>query len=361
MCQAGDVYSQHGVEKESDMKITRVGVDIAKQVFQVHGTDRWGRALWKRQLRRTGWLKAVSEKLEPGCEIGMEACSGAHHWARQLRSRGFEVKLIPPQYVKPYVKSQKNDVTDAEAICEAMSRPGMRYVAAKSVEQQDIQSIHRVRTSVVGQRTAQANQIRGLVAEYGLVAPKQLGALRKAIPDWLEDAENELTDRFRALLHSLWTELQRLDERVDEFDREIEVISETHPDARRLKQLRGVGPLIATALVARLGDGSHFGRGREAAASLGLTPRHHGTGGKNRLMSITKQGDRYLRSILIHGARSAVSQAHRKDDRLSRWVTELKQRRHANVAAVALANKTVRVAWAMLRNGTDFEPAKAAA
>ena len=343
------------------MEITRVGIDIAKNVFQVHGCDQSGRAVWRRQLRRSVWLRAVTEKLEPGCEIGMEACSGAHHWARELRSRGFEVKLIPPQYVRPYVKSQKNDATDAEAICEAMSRPGMRYVAAKSIEQQDIQAIHRVRSSVVGQRTAQGNQIRGLVAEYGLVAPQQLGSLRKAIPDWLEDAENKLTDRFRALLHSLWAELLRLDERIAELNREIEVIAETHPDARRLKQLCGVGPLIATALVARFADGSHFKRGREAAASVGLTPRHHGTGGKNRLMSITKQGDRYLRSILIHGARSAVSQAHRKNDRLSRWVTELKQRSHTNVAAVALANKTVRVAWAMLRNGTDFEPALAVA
>lgn len=343
------------------MEITRVGIDIAKNVFQVHGSDQLGRAVWRRQLRRSVWLRAVTEKLEPGCEIGMEACSGAHHWARELRSRGFEVKLIPPQYVKPYVKSQKNDATDAEAICEAMSRPGMRYVAAKSIEQQDIQAIHRVRSSVIGQRTAQGNQIRGLVAEYGLVAPQQLGSLRKAIPGWLEDAENKLTDRFRALLHSLWAELLRLDQRIAELNREIEVIAETHPDAKRLKQLCGVGPLIATALVARFGNGSHFKRGREAAASVGLTPRHHGTGGKNRLMSITKQGDRYLRSILIHGARSAVSQAHRKNDRLSRWVTELKQRSHTNVAAVALANKTVRVAWAMLRNGTNFEPALAVA
>jgi len=286
----------------------------------------------------------------------MEACSGAHHWARELKSRGFEVKLIPPQYVKPYVKSQKNDATDAEAICEAMSRPGMRFVSIKTVEQQDIQAIHRVRSSVVGQRTAQGNQIRGLVAEYGLVAPQQLSALRKAIPDWLEDAENGLTDRFRRLLHGLWRELLTLDERIKELDHEIECIADAHPDAKRLKQLQGVGPLIATALVARFGDASHFKRGREAAASVGLTPRHHGTGGKNRLMGITKQGDRYLRSILIHGARSAVSQAHRKDDRLSRWVTELKQRSHTNVAAVALANKTVRVAWAMLRNGTDYEP-----
>lgn len=265
------------------------------------------------------------------------------------------------QFVKPYVKSQKNDATDAEAICEAMSRPGMRYVATKTVEQQDVQAPHRVRSSVVGQRTAQANQIRGLVAEYGLVAQQHLNSLRKAIPDWLEDAENGLTDRFRALLHGLWPKLLRLDERLQAFDDEIARIAEAHPDAKRLKQLQGVGPLIATALVARFGDASHFKRGREAAASIRLTPRHHGTGGKNRLMSITKRGDRYLHSILIHGARSVVSQSHRKDDRLNRWATELKQRSHANVAAVALANKTVCIAWAMLRYGADYQPELAVA
>jgi transposase len=360
MCQAG--YSTTSKEeKESAMEITRVGIDIAKNVFQVHGVDASGTAIWTRQLRRNQFLTSLILKLEPGCEVGMEACSGAHHWARQLRSKGFSVKLLPPQYVKPYVKRQKNDAIDAEAICEAMSRPGMRYVAIKTVEQQDIQSIHRVRASVVGQRTAQANQIRGLVSEYGLVAPRQLGSLRKAIPDWLEDAENELTPRFRALLRGLWCELQHLDQRIAELDKQIEQLSEEHPDAKRLKQLQGVGPLVATALVARLGDASHYRRGREAAASIGLTPRHHGTGGRNRLMSITKQGDRYLRSILIQGARNAVRQAHRKDDRLSRWVTELAARRHPHIAAVALANKTVRVAWAMLNHRSDYQVELAAA
>ena len=343
------------------MKITRVGVDLAKSVFQVHGVDRSGQCVWKRQLKRSSWLKVLTEKLEPGCEIGMEACGGAHHWARELERRGYRVKLIAPQFVKPYVKSQKNDATDAEAICEAMSRPGMRTVGIKTLEQQDIQSIHRVRSSLIGQRTAQANQIRGLVAEYGLVAPKQLGPLRRAIPDWLEAAENGLTDRLRVLLHGLWDALLQVDERIASLDQEIDVIANTHPDAKRLKQLQGVGPLVATALVARFGDGRHFNRGRQAAASVGLTPRCHGTGGKNRLMGITKQGDPYLRSILIHGARSAVTHAHRKEDRLSRWATELKDRSHMNVAAVALANKTVRVAWAMLRNGTDYDPELAVA
>ena len=291
----------------------------------------------------------------------MEACSGAHHWARELQSRGYDVKLIAPQLVKPFVKSQKDDARDAEAICEAMSRPGMRYVALKTIAQQDIQAVHRVRSELLSHRTAKANQIRGLVAEYGLVAPKQLGPLRAAIPGWLEDAENGLTARFRALLHVLWDDLNTLDQRIKALDAEVDVIADTHPDAKRLQQLRGVGPLIATALVARFGDASHFNRGRQAAASVGLTPRHHGTGGKNRLLSITKQGDRYLRSILIHGARAVVSQAKQRDDRLSLWVTGLAQRSHTNVAAVALANKTVRMAWAMLRNAADYNPELAVA
>lgn len=271
------------------------------------------------------------------------------------------MKLIPPQFVKPYVKSLKNDAADAEAICEAMGRPGMRFVAIKTLEQQDLQALHRVRSSLMAQRTAQVNQIRGLVAEYGLVAPKQLASLRRAVPDWLADAENGLTDRFRGWLHGLWDELLRVDGRIKALDREVEPIAASHPAAKRLQQLRGVGPLVATALVARLGDGRHFNRGREAAACIGLTPRHHGTGGKNRLMGITKRGDAYLRSILIHGARSAVSVAERHEDRLSRWVSELKRRSHTNVAAVALANKTVRIAWAMLKNGTDYEPERAVA
>ena len=338
------------------MKLSRIGIDLAKNIFQVHGVDAHGKLVWKRRLKRNQWLRVLLDKAEPSCVIGMEACGGAHHWARELQSRGYTVKLIPPQFVKPYVKSQKDDAKDAEAICEAMSRPGMRFVSVKTVEQQDIQSIHRVRSLLMSERTAKANQIRGLVAEYGLIAPQHVGPLRQAIPAWLEDADNGLTDRFRSLLHELWKELLRLDQRRTALDAQIQHISDSHPDAKRLKQLRGVGPLVATALVARLGDGRHFKRGRQAAASVGLTPRHHGTGGKNRIYGITKQGDSYLRSILIHGARSVVSHAKRRDDRLSLWLTELAARSHTNVAAVALANKTVRIAWVMLRHGTDYDP-----
>lgn len=342
-------------------KLSRVGVDLAKNVFQLHGVDRHGESAWRRRLTRNDWLKVLLDKVEPGCTIGMEACTGAHHWARELQAKGFTVKLIAPQFVKPYVKSNKNDANDAEAVCEAMSRPNMRFVAVKTVEQQDIQAAHRIRSELIGHRTAKANQIRGLVAEYGLVAPQQMARLRAAVPAWLEDAENGLTNRFRWLLSGLWNDLQTLDQRVAELDYEIEGIAQSDPVAKRLQQLRGVGPLIATALVAAVGTAEQFANGRQMAASLGLTPKQHSSGGKVRLLGISKRGDAYLRSILIHGARSVIRTAKHKDDRLSQWVTSLAARRHPNVAAAALANKTVRIAWAMLRHGTDYQPDRVAA
>ena len=338
------------------MKLSRVGVDLAKNVFQLHGVDRHGKLVWKRRLSRAKWLQVLLKQVEPGCEIGMEACAGAHHWARELESRGYIVKLIPPQFVKPYVKSNKNDANDAEAICEAMSRPGMRFVTVKSVAQQDIQATHRIRSELMSQRTAKANQIRGLVAEYGLVAPRTLYALRAAIPDWLEDADNDLTDYFRSLLHGLWLDLVALDDRLRELDRAIEQLANSNPMTRRLQQLRGVGPMVATALIATVGDAGQYHKGRQMAASLGLTPRQCSSGDKQRLLGISKRGDVYLRTLLVHGARAVVSQAKHRDDRLSRWVTGIAQRRHPNVAAVALANKTARMAWAMLRNETDYDP-----
>ena len=339
------------------MKITRVGVDLAKQVFQVHGVNQAGRTIWKRQLKRSNWLQVLAQTLEPGCQIGLEACGSAHYWARELRSRGFDVKLIAPQFVKPFVKSLKNDVNDAEAICEAISRPHMRFVPIKTTEQQDLQALHRVRETLLRQRKAKANQIRGLVAEYGLVAPQSRRSLSLAIPTWLEDANNGLSATFRTLLQGLWEDLKGLDARQDELDQQLEAVANTHPDAKRLLKLRGIGPLTATALIAHFGDGRHFKRGKQAAASLGVTPKHHGSGGKNRLYGITKRGDPYLRCLLIHGARAVLSQAKRRDDHLSRWVTALAQRSHHNVATVALANKTARMAWAMLRYGTDYDPA----
>src|SRR5471032_123212 len=343
------------------MKIIRVGVDLAKSVFQVHGVDRSEKVVRRKKLGRAEWLAALLEKIEPGCEIGMEACGGAHHWARQLQMRGYTVKLIAPQFVKPYVKSNKNDANDAEAICEAMSRPSMRFVAIKTIEQQDFQATHRIRAGLIEQRTAKANQIRGLVAEYGLVAPKELLMLRRAIPCWLGDADNGLTARFRRLLDGLWDDLRALDGRVCQLDGEITAIATNEPSAVRLQQLRGVAPMIATALVVALGDARQFANGRQFAASLGLTPRQHSSGGKDRLLGISKRGDTYLRTLMVHGARSALRTAKSKEDRLSQWAVRLAERSHPNVAAIALANKTARMAWAMLRHGTDYQPNQAAA
>ena len=339
------------------MKITRVGIDLAKNVFQLHGVERSGKTIWKRRLSRDKWFKALLQNTEPGCEIGMEACAGAHHWARELMRKGYQVKIIAPQFVKPYVKSNKNDANDAEAICEAMSRPNMRFVQVKTTEQQDLQALHRVLYELKSHRTAKGNQIRGLVAEYGLVAPKQLTALRQAIPLWLEDAENGLSCSFRRLLKGLWNDLETFNERIKELNDEIEVIAKTHPVAQRLQQLRGVGPLIATAMIASVGSARQFTKGRQMAASIGLTPRQYSSGGKERLLGISKRGDAYLRCLLIHGARSVVAHAKHKEDRLSRWATQLCQRSHMNVAAVALANKTVRMAWVMMTKNVDYDPA----
>jgi len=338
------------------MKLSRVGIDLAKNVYQLHGVDRSGKTVWKRRLKRHQWLKVLLDKTEPGCVIGMEACASAHHWGRELQSRGYTVKLIPPQFVKPYIKSNKNDAKDAEAICEAMSRPNMRFVTVKNVEQQDIQATHRIRAELITQRTAKANQIRGLVAEYGLVAPKHMSSLRAAIPCWLEDAENGLTADFRSLLHGVWNDLLGLDDRVCEMDKLIKRLAENHEECVRLQQLRGVGAMISTAMIATVGDARQYHKSRQMAAAIGITPKQHSSGDRDRLLGISKRGDVYLRTLMIHGARAVVAAAKNKDDRLSRWVTAIATKRHPNVAAVALANKTARMAWAMLRHETDYDP-----
>lgn len=343
------------------MRIVRVGVDLAKDVFQLHGVDRDGKTVWQRKLNRNEWVKVLLDKIEPGCVIGMEACGGAHHWARLLQSKGFVVKLIAPQFVKPYVKSNKNDVNDAEAICEAMSRPHMRFVNIKSVEQQDIQATHRIRAALMDQRKAKSNQIRGLLSEYGLVAPREISHLRKAIPDWLEEMDNGLTDHLRRLLHGVWQDLLMLDQRIKALDQEIELLAANDPVAKRLQQLRGVGPMIATALLATVGDASQFDNGRQMAASLGLTPRQMSSGGKSKLLGISKRGDSYLRSLLVHGARSMIQIAKGKEDHLSLWVMRIANNRHPNIASVAMANKTVRIAWAMITKGVDYKAELASA
>ena len=336
------------------MNIKRIGIDIAKQVFQVHGVYDHEKVVLRKKLSRAQML-AYFQKL-PHCLIGMEACGSSHYWGRELQRMGHTVKLMAPQFVKPYVKSNKNDVNDAEAICEAVARPTMRFVAIKTIEQQDIQAAHRIRSELVHQRTAKVNQMRGLLGEYGLVVGQRIDVLRKALPLLLEDAENGLTVDFRILLQGLQQDIIMLDERVDEMDNKIKLLANNNEDAKRLLKIPGIGPITATALICAIGDGRQFKRGRDMAAWLGLTPRQHSSGGKDRLLGISKRGDAYLRTLLIHGARAVLRVAGNKDDPRSRWIQSLCGRRNKNIAAVALANKNARIVWALLTKKTDFLP-----
>jgi transposase len=338
-------------------EIKVVGIDLAKSVFHVHGVDEYGRIVVRKRMGRDK-LAAFMVQLPP-CLVGMEACGGSNDWARKLAAMGHDVRLISPQFVKPYVKSNKNDMADAAAICEAVSRPNMRFVPIKSVEQQDIQSLHRARSLAVSHRTAQANQTRGLLMEYGIVVAKSIAALRKGIPEILEDADNALSPMFRELLCGLWDEFLRLDARVAAYDAQIKHLSEQSEVCTRLMTIPGIGPMVSTALVAAVADGKAFKSGREMAAWLGLVPRQYSTGGKPRLLGISKRGDVYLRKLLIHGARAALRWADRKHDRRSRWVSELKERRGQNIAAVALANKTVRTAWVLMTRNEEYRTASA--
>ncbi len=336
------------------MQISRVALDLAKQVIQVHAVDRSGRAVVRKALKRAAVLPFFRDV--PPCEIGMEACSGAHHWGRQLQMMGHRVTLLPPQHVKPFVLGQKNDGNDAAAICTAMARVGMPTVPVKTWAQQDVQALHRVRAASVAERTATVNRIRGLLAEYGLVVAQGRHALRQALPSLLEDAENGLSFDFRQLLAELYDELVARDARVDQLTRRIEQQVRQDAAAQRLLQVPGIGPLTASALVTTVGDAGQFRNGRQMAAFLGLVPRQRSSGGKTRLLGIHKRGDSYLRGLLVHGARSVLRVATDKPDDRSRWLMAVAHRRHRNIATVAQANKMVRIAWAMLARNEHYRP-----
>jgi transposase len=323
-----------------------LGIDLAKQSFQLHGVGGQGHVVLRKKLSRNQ-LSAFVANLPP-CLIGLEACGGAHYWVRQFTQLGHCVRLIAPQFVKPYVKSNKNDAVDAEAICEAVQRPTMRFVPTKSIEQQDWQSLPRIRSQLVARRTAQANRVRGLLLEYGIVVPKGISYVRKAIPRILEDAENVLSALFRELLNELYGELVYLDKRIHSLEQKPVTLSALHEDCQRLLTVPGVGLLTATALIAAIGDVSVFKSGRELAAWLGLVPKQCSTGGKQTLLGISKRGDTYLRTLLIHGGRSVVRVAHKHPDKRSRWIGDIKQRRGENISNVAVANKNARIAWALL-------------
>ncbi len=336
------------------MKITTIGIDLAKSVFQVHGVDQRGKPVIVKRLRRKQMLTYFA-RLSP-CLVGMEACGGAHYWARKLQAQGHAVKLMAPQFVKPYVKANKTDAADAEAICEAVTRPSMRFVPIKNADQQAVLSLHRARQGFVKARTAQANQIRGLLAEYGITLPQGISHVANRLPEIVEDAENDLPGMFRSLLQRLVAHLRELNRQVQELEEQINAWHRANEASQKLAKIPGIGPLTASALTASIGDAKCFNNGRELAAWLGLVPRQHSSGGKTILLGISKRGDAYLRTLMIHGARSVIRVAERKTTLTDSWSTEMMKRRHSNVAAVARANKNARVVWALLVHGREYSP-----
>jgi len=334
------------------MTICYVGVDLAKDVFQLCGMTANRRVAFTRRIRRNQLLAQIAQL--PACQIGLEACTGAFYWQRQFERLGHQVKIISPQYVKPFVKGQKNDGNDAEAIAIALTQPTMRFVPSRSVEQQDIQALHRARQRLVNHRTATVCQIRGLLLDRGFPIRTSVRAVMRAIPELLEDADNGLSAMLRETIAELDDLVRDLTIRIQSFDRKIAAVFHSNADCQRIARVLGVGPKTATAIVAAVGDGREFKNGRHFSAWLGLVPRQHSSGDRRALLGITKRGDRHLRTLLVHGARAVVRTAQRKDDPFSTWVNELKARRGANKATVAVANKNARVIWALLRHGGEY-------
>ena len=334
------------------MNITTIGIDLAKTVFQIHGVDERGKVLLRKAVKRADLVKVLSAL--PPCLVGMEACGGAHYWARRLIEMGHTVKLMAPQFVKPYVKTNKNDARDAEAICEAVTRPTMRFVPVKDVEQQTVLALHRARQGFVVERTAQANQMRGLLYELGIVIPKGIRYIDKQLPEILEDAENGLPQISRALFARLFEHFQQLGNQVKELESQIKAWHKQSAASERIEAIPGIGALTASALVASIGDAKTFKSGRQLAAWLGLVPRQDSSGGKEKLLGISKRGDVYLRTLLIHGARAVLFHRMRQVEHQDGWLMKLRARRNPNVAAVALANKNARVVWALLAHGREY-------
>ena len=334
------------------MNITTLGIDIAKRVFQLHGIDSNGEVVLKQKVTRDKLLSIISNL--PKCLIGLEACGGSHYWAREFSKWGHTVRLMHPQFVKAYVKSNKNDALDAEAICEAVARPSMRFVPVKNIEQQDIQSIHRVRETLVKNRTQLANQIRGLLGEYGVVIPQGISYIRSELPIILENKDNKLSARALVLFRDLLEDFKTIDQKVKVYDNEIEIICKQDKACQRLTKVPGIGPLIATALVASISDGKTFKNGRELSAYLGLVPRQNSSGSKNKLLGISKRGDKYIRKLLIHGARSAMTRSKSLPKKLVEWINRLINNRGFNKACVALANKVARIAWVIINKKQEF-------
>lgn len=332
-------------------QVTTVGIDLAKNVFSLHGVDRLGAVVLKRAVRRDQLLQAVAGL--PPCLIGMEACSGAHEWGRRFQGLGHTVRLMAPKFVAPYRKGGKNDGNDAEAICEAVTRPNMRFVPVKSAEQQALLAVHRVRRGFIVERTATINRLRGLMSEFGVILPLRSVTVRRQAAQ----AAEALPELARGAVGDLLEHLRRLDGRIADYDREIESQARLSEPAQRLMKIRGIGATTAMAIVATIGNGHEFANGRQFAAWIGLTPRQHSTGGKARLGHISKQGDAYLRALLFQGARSVLHTAAAHQDKLSRWVMSLNQRRGYYRTLVAIANKNARIAWALLAKNQTLRTA----
>lgn len=337
------------------MKVTTVGLDIAKNVFYVHGVDRHGKVVVQRKLTR-GKVLEFFAKQSP-CLVGIEATGSAHYWARELMRLGHTVKLMPAQYVKAYVKRDKNDPNDAAGICEAVSRPSMRFAAINTVEQQDMQMLHALRQRLMQHRTAALNQMRGLLAEYGIVFNQGAHRLRRGMAELLARESHGLSGMAVELIQDVQQQLAALDERLAAYDARVKRACQNDPQCQEVEALPGIGPLTATALVAKVGDGKQFKRARQMSSCLGLTAREHSSGGKQRQYGISKRGDVYVRTLLIHGARSVLRHAAKKTDPdpLRRWALRVQERRGANVAAVALANKLALIAWAVLAKQRHYD------
>lgn len=335
------------------MNGTTIGIDLAKHTFSVHGVDSRGKTVWRKTLSRGKLLAFLAQ--QPPSLIGMEACSGAHYWARSLATLGHRVGIMAPRFVAPYRKGGKNDGNDAEAICEAVARPGMRFVPVKSVEQQAVLCRHRIRQGRIKERTALINQLRGLLSEFGLIMPKGRYCAQHHIPDILEDAGNGLPMLARRLLHDTYLRLRQMSEQLLAYDRELAHLAKASEIAQRLMTVPGIGAVTATAILASVADPKQFLNGRQFAAWLGLPPRQYTTGGKIRLGRITKRGDVYLRTLLIHGTRAVLAKVKDKPDRLSAWSRALIERRGYKRAAVALAAKNARILWALMRRGSIYQ------
>jgi transposase len=335
-----------------DMQIRSVGIDLGKTIFHLVALGDNGKVLLKKKFTQKQLL-TFTANLQTSL-IGMEACSGAHFLGRALRAQGHDVKLIPAQFVKPFVKSNKNDFLDAEAIAEAVDRRNMRFVSIKTDDQLDLQALHRVRDRLMARRTSVINQIRAFLLERGMVFAKSPIRLREAIPEVLENANENLTPRMRNLVAMLWSEWKDLERQIVEMNDEVEQIASSDAACLRLRQIPGIGPLVATAIVASIGNGAAFSKGREFAAWMGLVPKQHSTGGKAKLYGISKRGNRYLRKILIHGARAVVLRCKRDRIAMGAWMTSLEARASRNVRIVATANKLARIAWAVLSTGQAY-------